>query len=329
MCWFNNCGALLIVSILTLGLPLSILSSSSGVSLSPHYYDDICPKALPAIKRIVEDAIAQENRMGASLLRLHFHDCFVQGCDGSVLLDETASMESEKSALPNANSARGFEVIDRIKSHLDKLCENPIVSCADILAVAARDSVVALGGPTWKVRLGRRDSTTANKAEANTSLPSPFSNLPQLIQSFRNQGLNAKDLVVLSGAHTLGFSQCSLFKGRIHNATADDIDATFARRKRVACPRSGGDSNLLTLDQTPSRFDARYFSNLVSKRGLLQSDQALFGGGGGETDELVNKYSQNYGVFWRDFRRSMIRMGKIRPLTGVQGQIRTNCRKAN
>lgn len=185
-----------------------------------------------------------------------------------------------------------------------------------------------LGGPTWKVRVGRRDSTAANKAEANTSLPAPFMNLAQLLDSFKTQGLNAKDLVVLSGAHTLGFSQCGLFKGRIHNATADEIDRSFARRKRIACPQSGGDTNLLTLDQTPARFDTRYFDNLVSKRGLLQSDQALFNGG--ETDELVKKYSENsYGEFWRDFRRSMIKMGNIRPLTGNMGQIRTNCRKVN
>lgn len=186
---------------------------------------------------------------------------------------------------------------------------------------------IQLGGPTWKVRVGRRDSTTANKAEANTSIPSPFMNLPQLLNSFKNQGLKAKDLVVLSGAHTLGFSQCTLFRSRIHNDTADEIDVSFARRQRVACPQSGRDGNLATLDQTPAHFDSRYFHNLLSKRGLLQSDQSLFSGG--ETDNLVKKYSDNSGVFWRDFARSMIRMANIRPLTGENGQIRTNCRKLN
>lgn len=66
----------------------------------------------------------------------------MQGCDASLLLDQAPGIDSEKNALPNANSARGFEVIDRIKAEVDKVCGRPVVSCADILAVAARDSVV-------------------------------------------------------------------------------------------------------------------------------------------------------------------------------------------
>ncbi|CAN1240695.1 Peroxidase 52 [Linum grandiflorum] len=103
--------------------------------------------------------------MGASLLRLHFHDCFVNGCDGSVLLDDTSSFTGEKNANPNRNSARGFDVIDDIKSAVEKACHG-VVSCADVLAISARDSTVLLGGPTWNVKLGRRDSRTASQSAA-------------------------------------------------------------------------------------------------------------------------------------------------------------------
>lgn len=64
----------------------------------------------------------------------------MQGCDGSILLDDTSSFTGEKRAAPNVNSARGFEVVDSIKSAVESVCPG-VVSCADILALTARDSV--------------------------------------------------------------------------------------------------------------------------------------------------------------------------------------------
>jgi len=65
----------------------------------------------------------------------------VQGCDASVLLDSSGTMESEKRSNANRDSARGFEVIDEIKSALENECPET-VSCADLLALVARDSIV-------------------------------------------------------------------------------------------------------------------------------------------------------------------------------------------
>ncbi|XP_031264587.1 peroxidase 70-like [Pistacia vera] len=304
-------------------LILALATTTFSKTLSPYYYEKVCPKALPTIKRIVEAAVYEERRMGASLLRLHFHDCFVQGCDASILLDPTPTIDSEKNAFPNINSIRGFEVIDKIKNKVDKICGRPLVSCADILAIAARDSVVALGGPTWKVPLGRRDSTTASRELANRDIPSPFMDLPALIDNFKRQGLDKRDLVALSGGHTLGFSQCRFFRDRIYNGT--NINSRFAKELRNTCPPEGGDSNLAPLDPTPVCFDTAYFSYLIKEKGLLVSDQALFSGG--STDGLVKTYSYNPRVFSADFANSMIKMGNIQVLTGKQGQIRKNCRK--
>lgn len=58
-------------------LTAAATTMGSSSSLSPYYYDRVCPEALPAIKRLIEAAVYREPRMGASLLRLHFHDCFV------------------------------------------------------------------------------------------------------------------------------------------------------------------------------------------------------------------------------------------------------------
>jgi peroxidase len=68
----------------------------------------------------------------------------IQGCDGSILLDDTPFFTGEKNAAPNANSVRGFEVIDRIKDAVNAACRGNVVSCADVVAVAARDSIVAV-----------------------------------------------------------------------------------------------------------------------------------------------------------------------------------------
>ncbi|GKV53004.1 hypothetical protein SLEP1_g59554, partial [Rubroshorea leprosula] len=182
-----------------------------------------------------------------------------------------------------------------------------------------------LGGPSWKVRLGRRDSTTASRTQAEDDIPNPFMDLQALIANFQRQGLNERDLVALSGGHTIGFSKCLLFKNRTYNGT--NIDPAFAQQLRANCPPNDGDSNLSPLDPTPARFDGAYYNNLVKQRGLLQSDQALFSGG--STDAIVRSYMSNPEAFWADFARSMITMGNIKPLTGTQGQIRDNCRRVN
>ncbi|THU61107.1 hypothetical protein C4D60_Mb07t19790 [Musa balbisiana] len=293
--------------------------------LSPTFYSSTCPNLQSIVRSGMTQAVNREQRLGASILRLFFHDCFVNGCDGSILLDDTATFTGEKNAMPNANSVRGFEVIDTIKSSVEAACPTT-VSCADILALAARDGVVLLGGPTWTVPLGRRDATTASQSAANSNLPGPGFSLSQLISSFANKNLNARDMTVLSGGHTIGLARCVSFRPHIYNDT--NIDPSFASQRRQSCPSSGGDNNLAPLDlQTPTTFDNKYFQNLVAHRGLLHSDQELFNNG--SQDALVQQYSTNAAAFASDFAAAMVKMGNISPLTGTSGEIRLNCRKVN
>ena len=185
-----------------------------------------------------------------------------------------------------------------------------------------------LGGPSWTVLLGRRDSTTASKANAESDLPAPSFDLANLTQAFANKGLNATDMVALSGGHTIGQAQCRFFRDHIYNDT--NVDPAFATLRRGSCPAAqrSGDTNLAPLDaQTQLLFDNAYYRNLLARRGLLHSDQELFNGG--SQDALVRRYSTNPALFAADFVAAMIKMGNISPLTGTAGQIRANCRVVN
>ncbi|KAF3790340.1 Peroxidase 49 [Nymphaea thermarum] len=318
-----------------------LLCACNGVtaSLSKTHYHSTCPQAFSVIKKIVVEAVKKEARMGASLLRLHFHDCFVNarlpvepsapsffGCDASVLLDDVAGkIKGEKTSPPNNNSLRGFDVVDRIKANVEKVCPG-VVSCADILAVAARDSVVALGGPTWDVRVGRRDSTNASYDLAIANLPSPASNISTLIEKFRNQNLTRVDLVALSGAHTIGLARCTLFRDRLYNDS--DIDPSFKESLEAGCPLSGNDNKHFNLDvATPTLFDNQYYKNLQQEKGLLHSDQVLLNSS--ITSHFVNRYTSSSRRFFRAFGKAMIKMGNVSPLTGKKGEIRLSCRKVN
>ncbi|QCD88754.1 peroxidase [Vigna unguiculata] len=308
---------------------LVLLATICDAQLSSKFYDSTCPNALSTIRTVIRTAVSKERRMAASLIRLHFHDCFVQGCDASILLDDSSSIESEKTAPQNLNSVRGYNVIDEAKSEVEKVCPG-VVSCADIVAVAARDASFAVGGPSWTVKLGRRDSTTASKSEATSDLPRFTDDVDILISRFEKKGLTARDMVTLSGAHTIGQAQCSTFRGRIYS-NASDIDAGFASTRQRGCSSVVSDDNdkkLAALDLvTPNSFDNNYFKNLIQKKGLLHSDQVLFSGG--STDSIVSEYSKNPTTFKSDFAAAMIKMGDIQPLTGSAGIIRKICSSVN
>ncbi|CAM0907668.1 unnamed protein product [Alopecurus aequalis] len=307
-------------SCISLFVLVALAATTASAQLSATFYDTSCPKALATIKSGVAAALSSDPRMGASLLRLHFHDCFVNGCDASVLLSG-----NEQNAAPNVGSLRGFGVIDNIKTQVEALCKQT-VSCADILTVAARDSVVALGGPSWTVPLGRRDSTSANAA-ATSDLPGPGSSLAQLQAAFLKKNLNTADMVALSGAHTIGQARCQSFRSRIYGGDTN-INAAFATSLKANCPQSGGNGNLAPLDTTtPNAFDNAYYSNLLSQKGLLHSDQVLFNNG--STDNTVRNFASSAAAFTSAFATAMVKMGNIAPLTGTQGQIRLSCSKVN
>ncbi|KAI3934355.1 hypothetical protein MKW92_018928 [Papaver armeniacum] len=312
----------------------SFLFGSSNAQLNATFYANTCPNVSSIVRGVIQQTLQSDPRIGASLLRLHFHDCFVNGCDGSILLDDSSNIQSEKNAAPNSNSIRGFDIIDSIKTAVENSCSG-VVSCADILAIAAEASVSLAGGPSWNVLMGRRDSTTANQAGANTSIPSPSEGLTNITTKFSNVGLNITDLVALSGAHTFGRAQCRTFASRLYNFSGSGnpdptLNSTYLSTLQQACPQNGNGSVLTNLDQnTADSFDNNYFSNLQTNQGLLQSDQELFSTNGSASIAIVNSFSSNQTTFFENFVQAMIKMGNISPLTGSNGEIRSDCKKVN
>lgn len=312
---------------------LVVVVKICAAELDVAYYDFRCPDALAIVQGGVHAAMQRDARAPASLLRLHFHDCFVNGCDGSNLLDDRPGFVGEKTAAPNLNSARGFEIIDEIKQQLEDACPKT-VSCADIVAAAARDAVFLSGGPFWDVELGRRDALTTSSQAAVNSIPSPRFNVPQLIKSFNAVGLDKKDVVALSGSHTIGIARCASFQARLYNQgnsgrPDSSLEKHYLAELQNRCPQSGDGNQTAFLDPcTPTTFDNQYYKDLQAGRGLLFSDEVLETTSG-TTLKLVELYATDQTAFFTDFVSSMLKMASIHVKADSEGEIRRNCRIPN
>ncbi|KAK6253230.1 hypothetical protein QUC31_014950 [Theobroma cacao] len=294
------------------------------------FYSRTCSSAESIVRSTVRSHFQSNPAIAPGLLRMHFHDCFVHGCDASILID---GPNTEKTAGPN-RLIRGYEVIDDAKTQLEAACPG-VVSCADILALAARDSVVLTSGRSWQVPTGRRDGTV--------SLASDTSNLPGFRESIDSQkqkfaafGLNTQDLVALVAGHTIGTSACQFFRYRLYNFTANGpdptIDSTFVFQLQSLCPENGDASRRVDLDTgSGNRFDTSFFTNLRNGRGILESDQKLWTDA--STRPIVQQFLGVRGLralnFNVEFGRSMVKMSNIGVKTGTEGEIRGVCSAIN
>ncbi|XP_021908216.1 peroxidase N1-like [Carica papaya] len=265
-------GLLILLFVLAAMAATSVYGQGTRVG----YYYKTCPQAESIVRSTVQSHFRSDPTIAPGLLRIHFHDCFVRGCDASVLLE---GPNSERTAPPN-RLLHGFHVIDDAKNQLEAACPG-IVSCADILTLAARDSVVLTNGPNWAVPTGRRDGTVSLASEA-LNLPGFTDSVDVQKQKFADKGLNTQDLVVLVGGHTIGTTSCQLFRDRLFNfngtGTHDStINRMFLPQLQILCPENGDGSMRVALDTgSVNRFDTSFFANLRDGKGVLQSDQALW-----------------------------------------------------
>jgi peroxidase len=302
-----------------------------GPGLRFGFYRRSCPPAEYFVKEVVAKAIRKNPGIGAGLIRMAFHDCFVQGCDGSVLLDATqANPRPEKLGPPNFPSLRGFEVIDTAKALLEKFCPG-VVSCADVVQFAARDAAFFLSGYRvyYQLPAGRFDGRISFENETLAFLPPPSFNLTQLVDSFKVKGMNVDDLVVLSGSHTIGRSHCSSFSDRI-STPPSDMEPGLATILKGQCPANPNFTNDPTVVQdivTPDKLDNQYYKNVLNHKVLFNSDAALLTSR--VTTRKVQENALIRGRWERKFARAMVKMSLIEIKTAANGEIRKNCHVVN
>lgn len=289
--------------------------------LSWTFYDKSCPKLESIVRKQIQNALKKDIGLAAGLIRIHFHDCFVQGCDGSVLLEGSTG---EQNAPPNQSLRKeALKLVDDLRARVHEECGR-VVSCTDILAVAARDSVVLSGGPNYNVPLGRRDSTTFATV---VKLPSPFSNTTVILQDFQEKSFNARETVALSGGHTIGLAHCPSFTSRLYPKQDTTLDKTFANNLKKTCPTSNSNNTTVFDIRSPNVFDNKYYVDLMNRQGLLTSDQDLYTDK--RTRDIVTSFAVNQSLFFQEFANSMIKMSQLSVLTGNQGEIRAKCSVKN
>ncbi|PKI64862.1 hypothetical protein CRG98_014777 [Punica granatum] len=246
---------------------------------------------------------------------------------------QSSNGAAEKDAPDNLSLAGdGFDTVIRAKQAVEAQCPG-VVSCADILALAARDVVVIAGGPSFSVELGRRDGLVSQASRVAGKLPEPNFNLKQLTDMFAEHNLNQMDMIALSGGHTVGFSHCSRFANRLYNFSSSSrvdpsLDSNYARQLMQACPQNVDPSIAINMDpNTPRTFDNVYYQNLVQGKGLFTSDEVLFSNSASK--DTVTDFANTPGNFNAAFITAMRKLGRVGAKTGSQGEIRRDCTAFN
>ncbi|RLN28723.1 hypothetical protein C2845_PM05G33270 [Panicum miliaceum] len=315
-----------------------VVASAQEAVLRVGFYRATCPIAEDVVLAEMRLILMEDDTLAPSLLRMHYHDCFVQGCDGSIML-RSRKGKTERDALPN-RSMRGYDAIERIKARLETVC--PLtVSCADITAMAARDAVYLSHGPWYDVETGRRDGNVTVAEYVENDLPPPDSNIVDVKTFFSVKSLNSKDIAVLFGCHSIGTSHCGPIQKRLYNFTGNmdqdpSLDPAYAAELRKLCPPPrpgddddgvpGGGKTKVSLDPGSNyTFDLSYYRHVLATGGLFQSDGSLLHDPvtRGYVEKVANASSPD--EYYGDFAAAMVKMGRTDVLVGDLGEIRPTC----
>ncbi|KAJ6368412.1 hypothetical protein OIU78_000912 [Salix suchowensis] len=189
--------------------------------LSMNYYIFNCPLVEPIVRSTVASALQSDPTLAAALVRMHFHDCWIQGCDGSILLDTTKDNTAEKSGGPVYDIPKGRKDGRRSKIEDTINLPFPTFNASELIGVfgqrgfTAQDMVALSGAHTlgvsrcssFKSRLSdpvdpTMDSdfskTLARTCRGGDNAEQPFDMTRNNFDSFYFQALQGKAGVLFS-----------------------------------------------------------------------------------------------------------------------------------
>ncbi|XP_019226938.1 PREDICTED: putative Peroxidase 48 isoform X2 [Nicotiana attenuata] len=319
-----------------------------------NYYEEQCERDVEEmVWSTMHRIVAMQHNAPAQLLRLLFHDCFIGGCDASVLLADNSKNETiEREAIPN-RTLKGFNFIDMIKDEIEEACPE-VVSCSDILVLATRDGIVLAGGPYYPVLTGRRDSKESFFDEAMAEIPRPNGNISETLRLFSLRGFDERETVALLGGHNIGKIGCEFIRPRLSNFMGTGfpdptIPFDFLEELKRKCPENNNTINnmfseriarslsesamsysqrLSAFSSVGASFDNHYYKTLMRGRGLLFADQQLMANE--KTAAVVIDYALDDGTMFRtEFAHAMAKLSDFGVLTGSKGEVRCSCSHLN
>ncbi|XP_031125780.1 peroxidase 42 [Ipomoea triloba] len=304
-------------------------SHETSAGLAMNYYKDSCPQAEDIIKEQVKLLYKRHKNTAFSWLRNIFHDCFVESCDASLLLDSTRRVLSEKEA-DRSFGMRNFRYIETIKEAVERECPG-VVSCADILVLSARDGIVALGGPYIPLKSGRRDGRKSRANILEQYLPDHNDSMSLVLERFSNIGINTPGVVALLGAHSVGRTHCVKLVHRLYPEVDPQLNPDHVPHMLKKCPDPIPDPKAVQYVRndrgTPMKLDNNYYRNILDNKGLMLVDHQL--ATDKRTKPYVKKMAKNQDYFFKEFSRAITILSENNPLTGTKGEIRKQCNLAN
>ncbi|XP_059636198.1 peroxidase 29-like [Cornus florida] len=310
-------------------LVMGVFIGLNEARLSFHYYETTCPDVENIVRQELTSIFMNDATAPASFLRLLFHDCQVQGCDASILLDFDEIGKTSEAISSKNFGINKREMIDRIKSVVEMVCPGQ-VSCADIIALAAKESVSFSGGPRIHIPFGRKDSTTCSHRQADIRLPTPGISIDDFFNIFTTKGMNLEESVSMLGAHTLGVGHCLNIVERLYDPKPDDwMDFRFGAQLRFNCPNPFPLTNLALVpnDITPFTFDNQYYTDVLMGRGLFVIDSNI--SRDPRTAPIVGKFAADQNYFFQVFSSAFIKLSVTNVLTGKNGEVRRQCNRVN